>query len=72
MRYDRRRAISRNFLACNSLASVNTLPNGTGASATLGSYCREFRDMINHVLVPDESLDLLSTCSVLDDDALNV
>lgn len=71
-RYDRRSVMLRNFLACNNLASVNTLPNCTGASATFVSYCGDFKSTIDHIVVPVESLDLLSICSVLDDDALNV
>ena len=56
----------------NNLLSVNTLPLCTGASTTFVSYSGEYTSLIDHILIRMEKVDLVLTCKVPDDDALNV
>ena len=44
----------------------------TGAMSTYVSYSGEQYFMIDHILLPIEKYDLVTSCEILDDDALNV
>ena len=70
--HDRRSNLLQQFLSGNNFLSVNTLPLCTGATSTFVSYSGEYTSMIDHILIQIEKIDLVSTCNVLDDDALNV
>ena len=52
--------------------AINTLPSCQGASSTFVSYDGAYSTLIDHILVPVELLDIFSSCTVLDDNALNV
>ena len=69
---DRRSSLLQQFLSGNNFLSVNTLPLCTSATSTFVSYSGEYTSMIDHILIQIEKIDLVSTCNVLDDDALNV
>ena len=70
--HDRRSKLFKQLLSVNNLLSVNTLPLCTGASTTFVSYSGEYTSLIDHILIGMEKVDLVLTCKVPDDDALNV
>ena len=70
--HDRRTNLFLQFLASNNLISINTLEMCTGAMSTYVSYSGEQYSMIDHILLPIEKYDLVTSCEILDDDALNV
>ena len=49
-----------------------TLDLCTSTPSTFVSYCGQYTSMIDHILVHNEKVDLVSVCKILDDDALNV
>ena len=69
---DRRSALFHHFTVANNMLSLNTLPLCAGASSTFVLYSGEHVSMIDHILLQVEKVDLVSECSILDDDALNV
>ena len=56
----------------NCMVAVNTLPLCTGAQSTFVSFDDRSQSMIDHIVVPYECVDLVSSCHILDDDCLNV
>ena len=52
--------------------TINTLPSCQGASSTFVSFDGAHDTHIDHILAPVELLDIFSSCTVLDDNALNV
>ena len=70
--HDRRSHIFNQFLSENKLSIANTLDLCTGTPSTFVSYCGQYTSMIDHILVQNEKVDLVSVCKILDDDALNV
>ena len=61
--------------ACRFLfvfSMINTLEMCTGAMSTYVSYSGEQYSMIDHILLPNEKYDFVTSCEILDDDALNV
>ena len=71
-REDRRCTLLSNFLSFNNLVATNTLPCCQGASSTFVSFNGVYGSIIDHILIPVELLDILSSCTILDDNALNV
>ena len=70
--HDRRSHIFNQFLSENKLSIANTLDLCTGTPSTFVFYCGQYISMIDHILVQNEKVDLVSVCQTLDDDALNV
>ncbi len=54
------------------MVSVNTLDICTGAKSTFVSYNGEHESLIDHIIVPIGSVDLVNACEILDDNELNV
>ena len=60
------------FLQRNNYVAIDSLPLCTGAQSTFVSYDGCSESLIDHILSPIESLDLIESCEILDDSALNV
>ena len=54
------------------MVSVNTLELCTGARSSFVSYDNTCETLIDHILCPIEHVQLLRSCEICDDDALNV
>ena len=54
------------------MCSTTTLEMCTGATSSHVNYNGQSESLIDHILLPIEKVDLVSDCSILDDDALNV
>ena len=53
-------------LSFNNLVATNTLPCCQGASSTFVSYNGVYGSITDHILIPVELLDILSSCTILD------
>ena len=69
---DRRSVDFSKLINDNRMVSINTLPLCSGADATFVSYDGKYRSMIDHIIIPLESVDNVKSCCILDDDCLNV
>ena len=67
-----RTRILAEFLSRNNLVSVNTLDFCTGARSSFVSYDNISETLIDHILFPIENVQLLNSCEICEDDALNV
>ena len=54
-----------------NLVSLNTLSLCSGATSSFVSYDNIYESLIDHVLLPLERLDTVSSCEILDDHVLN-
>lgn len=63
------RGLYLNNLLCNAnLVPVNTMNFCSGADATFVTYDGMFRSMIDHILVGCEQVDMVTFCSIVDDE----
>ena len=59
-----------NFLRTSNLVSICTLENCTGPRSTYD--CSTGRSTVDHIIIPNDDLDMITSCEVIDDDALCV
>ena len=73
---DKRSLCLQQFFNINCYLSVNVLPGCTGASSTLLSYNMMSQSLIDHVLIPNDFIDLINFfidfLHIMDDLCLNV
>lgn len=60
------------MLNYHNLIAVNTLSLCKGAASSFVSYGNCYESLIDHVLIPETSLDAILSCDILDDHILNV
>ena len=62
----------RNFMEKNNLIAVNTTNLCEGSRSSFVSYNGGHESLIDHVIMPIESFDMVRRCRILDDNCLNV
>ncbi|MES9879927.1 MAG: reverse transcriptase domain-containing protein, partial [Sedimenticola sp.] len=60
------------FLSDNNMISVNATNLCTGAESTFVTYDGRHESFIDHIIISQETLDTVKTCTILDDSVLNV
>ena len=69
---DGRAVIFESFLNNFNLTSVNTLDFCTGAKSSFVSYNGIHESLIDHIIMPYETKDIIISCEILEDNAINV
>ena len=69
---DERSVRLKQCLLALNLISVNSLSTCIGAKSTFVSYNGVTESLIDHIIIPSEHSDIVVSCEILDDDALNV
>ena len=60
---DRGKYMQAMFICYHNLVSVNTLPICTCATSTFVSYGDFYESLIDHILLPDTSIDMIQSCN---------
>ena len=60
------------FMNDQNMVATDTLDNTSGASSSLVSYCGEWETFIDHIIIPSSYIYNVTSCSVVDDNSLNV
>jgi len=60
------------FLSDINFIAIDTLPLCTGARNSFVSYDGQHETLIDHICIPVEKLDCVTSCTILDGDCLNV
>ena len=71
-RIDGRDQYFLDFIEYNNIVSVGSLDIRTGPNTTFVSFDGKSESHIDHILVPYEKCDLISSCNIPDDCSLNV
>ena len=71
-RIDSRDKFFRDFIEYNNMVSVSSMDIRTGPNSTFVSFDGKSESHIDHILVPYEKSDLISSCYIPDDCSLNV
>ena len=71
-RIDGRDQYFLDFIEYNNIVSVSSLDIRTGPNTTFVSFDGKSESHIDHILVPYEKCDLISSCNIPDDCSLNV
>ena len=69
---DKRSFCLQQLLNTNSYVSANVLPECTGAPTTFLSYSMTSHSLIDHILIPNDFIDLIKISHIMDDESLNV